>query len=76
MAMTDAVAGPMPSVTEEEFALLVRRTGLPLDAAQRRVLHEVFGHFEAMLERNRTAGRTRGAEPAHVFIPGQDWRPA
>ena len=68
--MSDA---PPPSVTEEEFALLVRRAGLPLDAAQRRTLHEVYGHFEAMVERNRTANRTRGAEPAHVFVPGQGW---
>lgn len=64
---------PAPSVSEEEFAVLVRRSGLPLDEAQRRVLHEVYGQFEAMLERNRAAGRTRGAEPAHVFVPGQGW---
>lgn len=61
------------SVSEDEFALLVRRAGLPLDATQRRALHEVYGHFEQMLERNRTATRTRGAEPAHIFVPGQGW---
>lgn len=60
---------PAPSVSEDEFAVLVRRAGLPLDATQRQALYEVFGHFEAMLERNRGAMRARGAEPAHVFVP-------
>ena len=64
-----------PSVTAEEFALLVRHAGLPLDSQQRAGLFAVYGHFEAMLERNRHAEtpRPRGAEPAHVFVPGQGW---
>ena len=66
----------MPSsLTPEEFAVLVRRAGLPLDAAQRDTLHAVHGHLEAMVERNRTAldgtVRDRAAEPGHVFVPGQ-----
>lgn len=68
---------PAAGVTEAEFAVLVRRAGLPLDEAERRVLHEVYGHLERMLDRNRTplAGgdRVRGAEPATVFVPGQGW---
>lgn len=68
---------PAPGVTEAEFAVLVRRAGLALDEPARRVLHEVYGHLERMVERNRTpiAGgdRPRGAEPATVFVPGQDW---
>ncbi len=65
-----------PSVSEADFAILVRRSGLPLDPAQRAVLYEVYGHFEAMCERVRQAGdglRDRGAEPSHVFVPGQGW---
>ena len=31
------------SMTVEEFAVLVRRAGLPLDAAQQAVLHGVHG---------------------------------
>lgn len=64
--MSDA---PRPSVTEVEFAVLVRRAGLPGDEAQRATLYEVYGYFEVMLERNRTPMRERRAEPAHVFIP-------
>ena len=69
-------AHPPPGVTEAEFAVLVRRAGLPLDEGARRVLHGVYGHLEGMMERNRVpvAGgdRTR-SEPAHVFVPGQGW---
>ena len=69
---------PPPSVTEADFAVLARRAGLPLDAAQRQALFEVYGHLEAMLERVRTPRgpsreRGRDAEPAHVFVPGQGW---
>ena len=66
----------VPSVSEADFAHLVRRAGLDLDADQRRVLHEVYGHFEAMLGRVRGRhgrDRARGAEPAHVFVPSQGW---
>lgn len=63
------------SLTLEEFAVLVRRAGLPLDAAQTAALHDVHGHLEAMTARNRTTldgkVRDRPAEPAHVFVPGQ-----
>ncbi len=63
------------SLTPGEFAALVSRTGLPLDAAQLATLHAVHGHLEAMVARNRSAlgggTRSRAAEPAHVFVPGQ-----
>lgn len=64
----------VPSVTKEEFALLVRHAGLPLDPPQQAVLYAIYGNFEAMLNRVRSpADRARGAEPAHVFMPGQEW---
>ena len=57
--------------------MLVRRAGLPLDEDARRVLHGVYGHLERMMERNRVpvggGDRARSAEPAHVFVPGQEW---
>ncbi len=62
-----------PSVSEAEFAVLVRHAGLTLDDAQRATLYEVFGHFEAMCARVRTPARDRGAEPSHIFVPGQGW---
>lgn len=65
-----------PSVTEAEFAVLIRHSGLPVTEAQRAVLYDVFGHFEAMCARVRTVGdgtRDRGAEPSHVFRPEQGW---
>lgn len=58
------------SLTEAEFEILVRRAGLTMGAEQRRVLHGVYGHVEAMLERVRTP-RDRSAEPAHIFKPDQ-----
>ena len=63
---------PKPSVTEQEFAVLVQRAGLPLDDGQRAELYGVYGQFEAMLARMRN-GRARSAEPAHAFVPGQGW---
>ncbi len=62
------------SMTAEEFAVLVRRAGLPLDPAQQAVLHAVHGRLEAMMQRVRApspgALRDRAAEPAHIFVPG------
>ncbi len=65
---------PAAAVTAAEFAVLARRAGLQLDDAQRATLFGVYGQLEAMLARLRGAGdRVRGAEPAHVFLPGQGW---
>lgn len=62
------------TMTETEFEIALRRTGLVLDPAQRAVLLDVLPQFDAMLARNRTP-RDRSAEPAHmfaaqVFVPG------
>jgi hypothetical protein len=63
---------PTPSVSAAEFDVLARRAGLTLTEAQRATLFEVYGSFEAMLARLRGTGeRMRGAEPAHIFVPGQ-----
>ena len=65
-----------PSVSADEFAVLAKRAGLELSEAQAGMMYGVFGHFEAMLDRLRRpldAPRGRGAEPAHVFVPGQEW---
>lgn len=62
------------SVTLAEFDVLARRAGLDLNDAQQATLHGVYGHLEAMLARLRGAGaRARPAEPAVVFVPGQEW---
>ena len=65
---------PTPSVSAADFEVLARRAGLTLTEPQRATLFEVYGSFEAMLARLRGAtDRTRGAEPAHIFVPGQGW---
>ena len=67
--MTDR---PVPSVSAADFEVLTRRAGLTLTEAQRATLFEVYGSFEVMLGRLRGPGdRARGAEPAHIFVPGQ-----
>jgi hypothetical protein len=61
-------------VTKEEFEILAKRAGLTLSEAQHGTLYEVYGHLEVMLGRLRgSADRARGAEPAHIFVPGQEW---
>lgn len=63
-----------PGASREEFAVLARHAGLTLSEAQQSTLYEVYGHLETMLARLRGSGdRARGAEPAHVFVPGQEW---
>ena len=72
-----SAARPVPGVSEAEFGFLLRRAGLDVPEETRRALHQVYGHLEAMLARNRmtVAGgeRARAAEPATVFVPGQGW---
>ncbi len=61
-------------VTKDEFVVLAKRAGLTLSEAQHGTLYEVYGHLETMLTRLRGGvERARGAEPAHVFVPGQGW---
>lgn len=73
--MTDQLPPPVqPSVTTDQFALLAKRAGLTLDGTQHATLYAVYGYLEAMLARNRGhTDRPRGAEPAHIFVPGQEW---
>ncbi len=57
-----------PGMTEADFGVLARRTGIPLSAEQIATLYEAQGWVEAMLE---TLHRPRApeVEPAHVFAP-------
>lgn len=65
-----------PTIPAAEFAILARHAGLTLTEAQAATLHAVQAPFRAMLDRVRGSGsRARGAEPAHVFVPGQGWGP-
>ena len=59
----------MSRTTREDFEALVRRTGVTLTPAQTETIYEGWGFVEPMLERIRTHGRDRAAEPAHVFRP-------
>ena len=60
---------PKPSISEAEFATLVKRAGLSLTDQQRAALYEGYGFLEEMIARVRTP-REVGAEPAHVFTFG------
>ncbi|HUA53979.1 MAG TPA: hypothetical protein VMB81_17520 [Candidatus Sulfotelmatobacter sp.] len=55
------------SITQAEFATLVKRAGLSLTDQQRAALYEGYGYIEEMIERVRTP-RGREAEPAHIFV--------
>jgi hypothetical protein len=59
----------MPKATLEEFAILVRRTGMKLTDADVAELYGVWGYLEGMLERLRAPAPALEAEPAHVFKP-------
>ncbi len=61
-------ASMKPSISEAEFDVLVRQTGLPLSAAQKTELYDVFWMLEAMIARVN-APLPREAEPAHIFLP-------
>ncbi len=58
------------SITDDEIDFLARRAGLRLTPEQRADLRGVYAHVRAMAERVRTP-RTRMAEPANVFVPGE-----
>jgi hypothetical protein len=55
-----------PSISEAEFATLVKRAGLTLTDQQRAALYEGYHFLEEMIERVRTP-RGVEAEPAHIF---------
>ena len=59
----------MPKTSPADFEALVRRAGLPLTPDQIVEIYQGWGHVEQMIERVRTHGRGREAEPAHIFLP-------
>lgn len=61
---------PKPTVTEAEFAVLAKRTGLPLSAAKVAEFYGVYGLIEQMVQRLRKP-RELGAEPATIFVAGK-----
>ncbi len=59
----------MAKTSREDFEAMVRRAGVSLTASQTEHIYEGWGFIEPMLERIRTHGRDRAAEPAHIFQP-------
>lgn len=59
----------MPATSREDFAALIRRTGLTVPEAKIDELYGVWPHYERMFERLRSPARGREAEPAHTFKP-------
>ena len=57
----------MTKTSVEDFAALIRRAGLPVQPADVRQIYEVWALVEPMLDRIRSPGRDRAAEPAHIF---------
>ncbi len=57
----------MAKTSREDFEALVRRAGLSLSLDQITHIYEGWGYVEPMLDRIRTHGRGREAEPAHIF---------
>ena len=61
---------PKATITLNEFAALMRRSGLSLTGEQVSELYAAYGYVEVMAERVRAGGnRPREAEPALVFNP-------
>jgi hypothetical protein len=59
----------MPSTTTPEaFDALIARTGLPLSAAQKATLLEVYPTLQSLIAR-ATAPMPREAEPGLIFVP-------
>ncbi len=59
----------MPKTSMADFEALVRRAGLPLTPEEIADLYQGWAYVEPMLDRVRTHGRAREAEPAHIFRP-------
>ncbi len=53
-----------PTIGREEFAFLIRRSGVTLPEAKIAELYGAYAHVEAAVERVRRHGE---AEPGHVF---------
>jgi hypothetical protein len=58
----------MTRTTPTDFETLVRRAGLSLSPEQIADIYQGWGYVEQMIERVRTHGRGREAEPAHIFV--------
>lgn len=57
----------MAKTSRSDFEALIRRAGLSLSPTQIGHIHEGWGLVEPMLDRIRSHGRDRAAEPAHIF---------
>lgn len=57
-------------LSHDEFAVLVKRAGLRLSAAQLAEMYEAWAQVEPMVQRVRGHDRGREAEPAVIFRPG------
>ena len=55
-----------PSVSEAEFKVIAKQTGLPLNEEQKATLYEAYWMLEAMIATVNTP-MPREIEPAHMF---------
>jgi hypothetical protein len=55
-----------PSVTEAEFEVIAKQTGLPLSAQQTAMLYDAYWMLEAMID-TVNKPMPREIEPAHLF---------
>ncbi|WP_159995165.1 hypothetical protein [Roseomonas sp. 18066] len=58
-----------PSISEQDFSVLVAQAGLPLSAEQQRDIYAIYGLVEQQVARMH-APLPRAAEPALTFTPG------
>ncbi len=57
-------------ITDEQFEFLIARAGLMLTEEQKATIKPTYKYVKAMTARNARP-RSRMAEPAHIFIPGE-----
>ena len=57
-----------PSVSEAEFEVMTKQTGLPLSVEQKATLYDAYWMLEAMIAKVNTP-MPREIEPAHMFTP-------
>jgi hypothetical protein len=55
-----------PSVSDAQFDVMVKQTGLPLSAKQKAEIYDNYWMLEAMIAKV-TAPMPREIEPAHMF---------
>jgi hypothetical protein len=55
-----------PAISEAEFEVMVKQTGLPLNAKQKAEIYQNYWMLEAMIARVNTP-MPREIEPAHMF---------